>query len=101
MHLKFQEINWDDKGLMYVLFEKDKKGMRWYPKWKDVSEIFDASYATETGLNREKLTSFFLFTCLRIITRDLLIKEANESFYELIKRFNNLADEISKKLLSE
>ncbi|GAI06867.1 unnamed protein product [marine sediment metagenome] len=47
MNLKFQEVNWDNNGLMYVAFNNNGETLRWYPKWDDVRRLVQSAVITE------------------------------------------------------
>lgn len=47
MNLKFQEVQWGDRDLMYVEFIADREKMRWYPKWDDVRRLVQSAVITE------------------------------------------------------
>lgn len=102
-NLRFQEISWDEKRLMYVAFAMDGKIVRWYPKWREVAELISSAWATEYGLNNDKLTSYLTFEMLTILCRDLLNRREGtaKDFYDLIKSFNKLTGEISDKLIEK
>ena len=95
MSLKFQEIDWDKKGLMYVSFDNNGETLRWYPRWKDLGDVFQSAWATEDGLNEGKLSPYLLFLCLNMLTRSLLKKADAPGIYQ----FNQLSDEIEGQLL--
>lgn len=73
-HLKFKQIDWDNHGskLMYVEFDLDGKSVRWYPKWKDLSDIISFSVLTEGGGSSEKYKLFFEAMTMEIVLRSLL-----------------------------
>lgn len=100
MSLKFQDIDWDENRLMYVAFDNNGETLRWYPKWKDLADVFDSAWATEHYRRtppgqpaiRGKLSPYFLFLCLNILTRSLLIE--TEIDHPKILEFNRLANEL-------
>ena len=103
MSLQFQEIDWDKNRLMYVAFDNNGETLRWYPKWKDLANVFDSAFATEHHRRtppgqpaiRGKLSPYFLFVCLKLLTRSVLIEaEVNHSN---ILEFNKITDEIEAK----
>lgn len=97
MHLKFQEVSWDERGLMYVLFKKDRKEMRWYPKWKDVADLISSTFATESGMNREKLMPYLTFTCLEVLAIQTFKDLAFDS--EMFRKFYDAIELIKEALL--
>lgn len=72
MSLKFQEVNWDDKDLMYVEFTADGQKMRWYPKWKDVDDILHCAWLTEQGYHDNHWRDYFDIMCSEVLIRGLL-----------------------------
>lgn len=104
MSLKFQGIDWDDNRLMYVAFSENRETLRWYPKWKDLADIFESAFATEHYRRippgqpalRGKLSPYFLYVCLKILTRALLTEAEVE--HQKILDFNRLASEIEAEL---
>ena len=100
-NLKFNEISWGDKSLMYVEFLLEGRKLRWYPKWKEVAELLGSSYSTEQGLNQDKLTHYLLFTMLSLVMRDLLIRKTgnNDQHIDLMMEYNRLHDKISQAML--
>lgn len=96
MNLKFQEVDWDNKELMYVAFDKNGETLRWYPKWADLGDIFHCALATEHGLNKAKLTPYLLFLCLSSLTHTLLLDSDGDSVF----KFARLAREIEEELLN-
>ena len=99
MNLKFQGVDWDQR-LMYVSFNLNGENLRWYPKWGEVVEIFDSSLATEHGVNKGRLNEYLLFSCLKLLTRYLLITAERKGALspEAIREFNLLASRLEKQL---
>ncbi|MFW6125503.1 MAG: hypothetical protein ACOC58_00195 [Chloroflexota bacterium] len=98
MNLKFKEVSWDGKGLMYVSFDKNGEVSNWYPGWKDLFEIWDSAWATEHGLNSGKWMAYLTFTNLVLLTRYTLIRETD---HKLLVEFNELADRIQEDIRSK
>ncbi|GAI78442.1 unnamed protein product, partial [marine sediment metagenome] len=73
MNLKFQDISWDEKKLMYVEFAYERKLIRWYPKWRDVAELLSSTFATEGSFHDGHLSPYLNFICLETLTREILI----------------------------
>ena len=72
MSLKFQQVTWDERHLMYVEFTADGQKMRWYPKWKEVDDILHCAWLTEGAYNKSRWKNYFDSMASEIIIRDLL-----------------------------
>lgn len=94
MNLKFNDISYDEKHLMYVKFTYRGKLLRWYPKWKDVADLLSSTFATESVINYKKLTPYLCFVCLEILAREN-IHLVDSS---LITEFNAVTDKIEEVL---
>lgn len=96
MNLKFKDISYNEKRLMYVEFSDHGKLLRWYPKWKDVAEVLFSAFATESGLNRRKLTPYLSFICLEALLRDNLPLVD----LALIRKFDEVLDQMREALFT-
>lgn len=85
MNLKFQEIDWDDNGLMYVSFLRRGENFRWYPKWREVDQILQHAWLTEGAYHNGRLTDYFEVICSEIVLRGILSRLPNHPSLETIK----------------
>ncbi|MBA7684117.1 hypothetical protein ES703_92507 [subsurface metagenome] len=85
MNLKFQRIDWEDDGLMYVAFDKDGQMLKWYPKWKEVDQILDHSWLTEEAKHGGRLTDYFEVICAEILLKGILSRLPSRPGLETIK----------------
>ena len=76
MNLKFQQVEWDDKDLMYVEFTANGQKIRWYPKWKEVDDILHCSWLTEQGYRDSHWRDYFDIMCSEVLIRGLLRRVA-------------------------
>ena len=72
MNLKFQQVDWDDKDLMYVEFITDGQKMRWYPKWNEIDDILHCAF------NVSRWRDYFDIICSEILLKGLLYRLANK-----------------------
>jgi hypothetical protein len=99
MALKFEETSWDiDSKLMYVQFNHNGRHLRWYPKWIDVADLINSTFATESTSTNGRLLPYLNFIVLEILLRQEIpykvsIKEAND--------FNKAIEKIKEKLLEK
>lgn len=71
-NLKFQQVDWDDKDLMYIEFAVGEARLRWYPKWKEVDDILHCAWLTEQGYHDSHWKNYFDIMASEIMIRDLL-----------------------------
>jgi len=79
MDLKYSDIKWTDKGLMYVTFKWGKQELKWFPKWEDVGWIIYCSQWTEEMKHDGRLGTFFEIAGCELLVNSIIDRMENVS----------------------
>jgi len=98
MSLKFQQVEWDDKDLMYVEFTANGQKMRWYPKWKEVDDILHCAWLTEQGYRDSRWRDYFDIMCSEVLIRGLLRRVAKTTNWSCLPEVDVTASQLFRTL---
>lgn len=88
MNLKFDEIQWTDKGLMYVSFKRGNQRLKWFPEWGDVAYLAHTSQWTEEEKHGGRWRPFFeIMGCEALVT-------------SIVDRIGNISPESVEKVMA-
>lgn len=98
MNLKFEEIKWTDKNLMYVSFQLGDRQLKWFPKWSEIACLLDCSYKTEEAEHAGSLRTLFEIMCCETLV-NILTSKVGGNQVELGSKTIELFRSLRKTLL--